>query len=129
MIVNEIAKLENELQPRRSSCLYPSSASACSSLDSGCDTLAIRSLRSEKVCRSVLSFAHDMRGRDSKSSLRQEPREDVLGAPQVLGHLAYRRGLVVAPQGGHQTAVLGVRRVEDLGRMGDQRDQLAHHAL
>jgi hypothetical protein len=31
MIVNEIAKLEKRDQPRASSCLYPSSASLCSS--------------------------------------------------------------------------------------------------
>jgi len=32
MIENEIAKLEKLLQPRLSSCLYPSSASRCSSV-------------------------------------------------------------------------------------------------
>src|ERR1700677_857254 len=34
MIEKEIAKLENELQPRLSSCLYPSFARSSSSLDS-----------------------------------------------------------------------------------------------
>src|SRR3954469_22762936 len=38
MIVNEIAKLVNPLQARESSCLYPSSASCCSSREtSGVD--------------------------------------------------------------------------------------------
>src|ERR1039458_9325016 len=44
MIENEIAKLEKLLQPRCSSCLYPSSASLCSSLVSVSAAFAIRPL-------------------------------------------------------------------------------------
>src|ERR1035437_6010237 len=44
MIENEIAKLEKLLQPLCSSCLYPSSASLCSSLVSVSAAFAIRPL-------------------------------------------------------------------------------------
>ena len=50
MIENEIAKLEKPLQPRFSSCLYPSSASRCSSLGRVLPLCSSPALFEEKVC-------------------------------------------------------------------------------
>jgi len=64
------------------------------------------------------------RRRKSSAGRREQAREDVLGAVQVLGHHADRAMGVVALDAGEQPRVLRVGPGEHLRRVGDVADHV-----
>jgi hypothetical protein len=67
--------------------------------------------------------------RSANSARVEKAGQDVLGAVHVLAHEPHGAAHVAPPEQRHQAAVLIVRARENLLRVGDPGDQVAHLAL